>query len=265
MFALMLFLTGCISNPGSLSDGSGTETPNRRDIFAKWKVTDPNARFTSIELTDDEVYIVIEREESAEADHPARETLKFHTGKYTVSEDSVEVYLIDFGILQIDPSSGEKSAAVKLQLEPRLAFPNHDIYEFNAEKAVEIASSTKTDLICRNWKFVRFLLNGVLWEPWEEPEAWPTWEFPQSKPEITNLFSKAGTYLQTLTVDGAQTLTVLGEWKWVDENENAFYHTDWRAGNWQEDAVNVTLTETTFAITEVFNNGDILITEFEFF
>jgi len=289
MFTAALFLTGCYSNPSS---GSGTETPNRRTFSAKWEITDPDARFASIELTDAEVYIVVEREEKplakgrvnafsgavtfskaaplpkASALQSTPETAKIYTGKYTVSEDSVEVFLIGFGTLQIDLSADEKSAVVKLQLDSDVPPFRNDLsrdYEFNAQKVVEMAFSKNTELICRQWKFVRFLLNGELWEPWKEPEAWAAWEFPKSEPQITNLFSKEGTYLQTLTVDGAEPLTILGQWKWVDENENAFYHTDWKTGNWQTDAVNVTLTETAFAVTEIFNNGDILTTEFELF
>ncbi|MCL2689604.1 MAG: hypothetical protein FWE57_07145 [Chitinispirillia bacterium] len=257
-FAAALFLTGC-SNPAGLSSGggSGTETPNRKVINAKWEITDKNARFTSIELTEAQLYIVIERDQ------------KFYTGKYTILEDST-VHLANFGTLHIDLSQSGDSAAVRLQLDTNVPPFNGDPqinYEFNAERAVEIDSSKNTELLCRHWNYVRFLLNGELWEPWENPQVWEDgWEFPHSEPHITNLFSKAGTYLQTLTVDGEQTLTVLGQWRWSDENENAFYYTSWQTGAWQTYIVNVvTLTENSFAIEEMLNDGYILITEFELF
>jgi len=285
--AAALFLIGCI-NPGGLSDGSGTETPNR--FAAKWETTDPKARFVSIELTDAQVYIVVEREESSRSERCANtvkgssisgktapallkakeaqltsETPKIYIGKYTVSEDSI-IYLIDFGVLQIDLSQSGESAVIRLQLEPDIPSIGIGRYEFNAERAAEVDSSKNTDLLCRHWSYVRFLLNGELWEPWENPELWEdSWSFPQSKPQVTNLFSKAGTYLQTVIVDGVETISFLGQWRWADENENAFYHTDWQNGGWQTDMVHVTLTETTFVTTEILNHGYILTTEYELF
>ena len=266
MSAAALFLTGCILNPSGLSDGSsGTETPNRRDIFAKWEITDPCVRFSSIELTDNDVYIVILREESSKTDPLTPEAPAFYTGKYTASGDSI-VYLIDFGILEIELSSNKTSIGVKLHIAPNLPSFNGETFEFNAEKALEITSSNNTDLLCRHWKFVRFLLNGELWEPWKEPEKWESgWQFPKSEPQITNLFSKSGTYLQTSAVNGEETITVLGQWRWTDGDENAFYHTDWKTGDWQANMVHVTLTETAFATVETLNYGYILITEFELF
>jgi len=279
--AAALFLAGCTVN---LSGGSGTETPNSKIIGAKWEITDQNARFASIELTEAEVYIVIVRDGSprpssgkanmvnrtplfakaaalsqAKTAQPASETPRFYTGKYTVTGNST-VHLIDFGTLEINLSSGEEEFAdIRLQLDSGPAV----IHEFYAERAAEIVSSTNTDLLCRHWNYVRFLLNGNVWEPWDDPDSWTAWEFPESKPHITNLFSKAGTYLQTVTVDGTETFSFLGQWRWADENENAFYHTDWMTGVWQRDMVHVTLTDTTFAITEYLNYEYILITEFE--
>jgi len=276
--AAALFLTVC-SNPGS-----GTETPNRRYIYAKWEIADPAARFASIELTEAEVYIVIERGGSpqpsssastagkvpflgkaavlpkANAFRSAPEAPRFYTGNYTILGDST-VYLAGFGTLEIDLYSNRTSADIRLQLDSGPAMA----YEFNVERAVDVATSANTDLLCRHWNYARFLLNGELWEPWEEPEVWEAgWEFPESKPHITNLFSKAGTYLQTVTVDGVVTHSVLGHWRWVDGNENAFYYTGWMDGSWQTDIVNiVTLTETAFAIRESLNYGYVLTTEFE--
>ena len=286
--AMTFFLTGCQLNPA----GSGTETTNRRtSIIGKWEFTDPDTRFASVELADNGIYIVVENEGGplskvnantvngvsffgkaapllkAKAIQTTAGLSKFYTGEYTVSGS--KVILTGFGMLEIDLSIDETSAVIRLQLYDTIKDSPSNIpyipYEFNVGRAAEIASSKNTDLICRQWKFVRFLLNGELWEPWENPELWEVlWKFPEAKPEITNLFSKAGTYLQTSIVDGAEPITGLGQWRWVDDNQNSFYHTDWQTGEWLENIVNVVvLTETTLAISELFSNGDILVTEFE--
>jgi hypothetical protein len=69
--------------------------------------------------------------------------------------------------------------------------------------------------------------------------------------------------LQTLTVAGEEVITAFGQWRWVDENEDAFYHTDWMTGDWQPSEVRVALTETKLVITETLGRGDILTTEFK--
>jgi len=243
-----LFLTDChFGNPGGIG-GSGSETTN--SFVGKWEVTDANAKFVSFELTKDRVYIVVERIENPPPTIPT----KVHTGKYTVSGS--KIILTDFGTLEfeIDLSPNE-TATVKLQLDG-----SSDIYEFNVERAVEMASTANTDLICRHWKLARQAVNQ---EPWD---AAPT-------PEQTMLLSKAGTLLRTVAYSNNQSITRLVQWKWVDEYENSFYVSDWRTGDWPDQDTDmmrvVILTETTLITTETSEStgtsgyGDILTSEWE--
>jgi hypothetical protein len=106
MLSCSLGGSGTETSNRCVSCGNNTETSNRfAFIYAKLEITDPNAQFASIELTESEVYIVVEKEDKS----------KFYTGKYTVLEDST-FHLIDFGILKINLSPDRTSAVIQYKL-----------------------------------------------------------------------------------------------------------------------------------------------------
>jgi hypothetical protein len=140
-----------------------------------------------------------------------------HTGKYRI--DGSTIVLEGFGVLNIITFTSEEfNFSFKLE-------DSEVIYECRAVKQEnKIASTTRTDMLCRAWKFGNVI----------NPE--------NGMPDIVGgvgLFTKAGTYL-AMYPDGT---AELDEWRWADAEEKTMEITTHK---WQaKEIVDVELTAST--------------------
>jgi hypothetical protein len=236
------------NNNGSVS----TET-----LSAKWEIADVNSEFKSFEFNEDGTYIVVIHAAGVQPLSMAAAKASFlksgksmaprsnapdvesnlspvHTGNYQINGNTIT--LSGFGLIEVISITNEEFT-FSFTLEA-----TGDEYSFEANKAAEpIASSSRTDTLCRTWVIDRITdvdnndieedyVNGIL--------------------NSIVLFSKAGTYL-VMYADEAKEAG-LSEWKWANSEETELYYSwdNWEDG-WDDNIVRISeLTPTSLVIDE---------------
>jgi hypothetical protein len=187
LLLLLLFSFSCSK------DGDDNKDPNaavRESISAKWNVSDVTGRISS------QAYESFEFNKSGNYIIVVDGTVLF--GLYEILDDKSTLQLEDFGTIKI-LSVNENAISFTLTL-------NGDDTELTvtAVKADEMASSTKTELLCKTWQLVT--MNG-------DPVAGTEYD-------LTVLFSAAGTYFVSYNDPGeGESEGGLALWAWKDSSE----------------------------------------------
>jgi hypothetical protein len=224
VFALgAAMMSSCSDDGGGNGDGGGGGNLKKSDLIGKWETGTNSLGVVSVEfgVSNDYVAVVDESLARAVEDYVA------YYGTYSISGD--EVTLSNLGTMTVNSVGG---GAIDFTFEPQ----SGGSVEFTGEKAQEMASTTKTDLLCRTWRVVDHETNNT-------------------DPQSTDLpehiyFSKAGTYL--LSYDDGY--SDLANWKWKSEAEGKFYYS-WRFPPvWEEDKVATieTLTATSLVVYDEY-------------
>lgn len=215
-FSSKLILSVAIVMTIAVSCGKDEESPQPGlfdTINGKWEVNG-SSEFESFEFNQSGNYIVVVPAGGAGP------TVQF--GTYEVINNTT-VELSNFGTIS-EAQVGTNSIDFKLEV---VSNPGSKV-TLNASKKAEMASSSKTALLCRTWKLVSVDGVSVVGTP----------------DELTVLFSKAGTYFVSTNA------TDVAEWKWKTSAEVAFFYT-WSGTFVDEDYVDIIeLTASTLKIDE---------------
>ncbi|MDH6307254.1 hypothetical protein M2451_000403 [Dysgonomonas sp. PFB1-18] len=234
LFLFTAFLFSC-SNDDDNNQGDDTIDPTLAEVVtddSKWISISSDSRILSLEFNSSGNYIAVE---NTLAKSTNGQQIRF--GTYT-RKDASTISLSGLGTVKV--SSIINNTAT---MEITLTGSSTPII-FRGVKLAEMASTTKTDMLCQTWEIVKY--NG---------ESAVGTEFDA----MTVLFSKAGTYFVTAP-NGGDDMGGLAEWKWKpDTNETEFLYT-WN-GSFEGDyagsfATINELTATYLKITEVFEDED---------
>jgi hypothetical protein len=160
-------------------------------ICAKWNVNN-TSEYVSFEFNESGNYIVIKNQTSKSTNN---QIILF--GTYTVLNRKA-IELSDLGTFTI-LDMVDVSASFSLQLIGN----SGNALIFNTTKSTEMASTAKTDLLCKTWKMLT--VN-------EEPVV-------GTEMELVVLFSKAGTYLVTYVNPEYENDGGMAHWMWKDATE----------------------------------------------
>jgi hypothetical protein len=180
-----MMVVGC-DNGSTGSSGSGIVS--KETISGKWEIGDSSN--STFEFTTDNIYIVVGNF-GQPTSRAVTQQVYVYTGKYTISDSKIT--LEGFGVIEVKSFSDE-AFIFSLKLAD-----SNESYNFQAIKQENtIASSSRTNLLCRYWKVVK-----VSDSDFEDDIGKGV------------LFSKAGTYLVTFN-DGT---SGLAEWKWKNTEQ----------------------------------------------
>ena len=226
-------------------------------MSAKWIISKSNSPYASFEFTNEGNYIVVGNTATPRSGSASRSsTTKLFTGNRTetvntrASEFESPVY---FGTYSINGNkinlAGLGVMEVKNLTDEDISFSfkpdaTGTTSNYEADKAAPVATSSKTDLLCRTWVVQRVTRNGA-----DDPDA--------SSIGFVTVFSKAGTYLFIPDSGGVG----LARWRWADSAENAIHYT-WWAVDW-EDYGTATITKldnNNLVIQEVIEDEGVSVT-----
>jgi hypothetical protein len=204
-------------------DGStgGSGIVSKETISGKWETGD--SANSTFEFTTDNVYIVVGNF-GQPTSRAATQQIYVYTGKYTIS--GTKITLEGFGVIEVKSFSDEEfSFSLKLT-------DSNEAYNFQAVKQENtIASSSRTNLLCRYWKVVK-----VSDPEYGELIGWGV------------LFSRAGTYLVTHN-DGT---SGLAEWKWKNTEQTILQYSwdHWASSDGSGEVQILELTASSFKLVE---------------
>lgn len=198
-------------------------------LIGRWEAAQNSSGIVSVEFGVSGNYIVAALPGTAvtRAEEYDAEDLTVYFGTYTIGGDVVA--LSDLGTVTVKSLD---AAAIYFTLDGGGEIGAIDLV---GAKAPEMPASTRTDLLCRTWKFVDLETND------------PYGDGPDDGFEHV-YFSKAGTYLVTY-LDGTKQLA---NWKWKSEASGELYYSWDFPADWAEDGLVTveTLTEDSLVITE---------------
>jgi len=174
-------------------------------ISAKWIVGNVSD-YVSFEFNESGNYIVVENTTTSLTNG---HTIIF--GNYEIVNNNT-VVLSDFGTLTVS-GINKNSISFSIQLTGN---PDNEI-NINASKQQEMASSERTDLLCKTWELVTVNGGSVVGTAYN----------------LTVLFSKAGTYL-VVYKDPKDGIDDLAQWKWKDEAETQLLYSREEVPVWDE-------------------------------
>jgi hypothetical protein len=169
------------------TDGLGLDT-----ISAKWNISTAGSEYASIELSEQGGYIVI--------DNKAKPDI--HVGIYQI-KDRNTIKLLNFGTMVLEPQTDD---------DIRFTFTDKDgqkISMLGASRSGHVAESSRTDILCRTWKLIKYDGRGT----------------KDTSMDDAFFFSKAGTYLVTYPDRDP----ALAKWRWQDADEKVLQYSwdDW--------------------------------------
>ena len=285
----VMFVTLLVScnNDDDDSSNGGSNAANG-SIAGKWVISDSNSPYASFEFTEDGHYIVEGKtanttQSTGTASKPVKSlstkpsiktvggfllsvkdddegsdqspTVNF--GEYTREGDKI-IHLLDYGTIEIT-SITDKEIRFTFTLEA-----TGEIYNFVAEKAAPVSTSSKMDLLFgKLWVFQKLEWSNyevtnptnaglIAWQEYygDDWEAKVLEDINNNWTAMYNnfdrLFSDAGTYLWIYHEGGDARLA---HWRWADEGETAM---DVSWDNW------ATTTEIPLIIVELTSNTLVL-------
>lgn len=211
---------------------SNVELPVKvENIAAKWDVSKSDNQYIFFEFTENNKYIVIE---NSTVKSTTNDKI-YHTGTYEIVGEK-EIRLSGFGVITI-VSLGKGNFSFSLKLNSTSEQP----ISFTANKTTEIATSSRTLLLCKTWQTIT------------------------SYGSINVTFTKSGTYFVENNEDGEQSFESV-TWRWNNSSETEIYYE--RDDDDPEDQNGVVkiveLTETRLIISEILDGED-FIREFSIF
>jgi len=219
---VLLFGIAIIGCDNGLKSGSGGIV-SKEAINGKWETGD--SANSTFEFTTDNIYIVVGNF-GQPTSRAATQQVYVYTGKYTIS--GTKITLEGFGVIEVKSFSDEEfSFSLKLT-------DSNETYNFQAVKQENtIASSSRTNLLCRYWKVAKV-------------------DNPSYESQIGDgvLFSKAGTYL-VMHKNGS---SGLAEWRWKNTEQTIFQYS-WDQWEEADDAEVQELTASGFKLVDIGDGG----------
>ncbi len=234
--------TACSDDEKGNGNGNGNGNTGNSSLAGKWEVEENDLGIVSVEFDGRNNYVVVATNEwlniSMNRHRPtSRAEVEIEYiplfGTYTVEGD--KVILSGFGTITI---SSIADGVIEFTLE---VDGEDEAVSLSGEKQQEMASSSKTDMLCRTWKLVS--MNPPVVEEGEDGD---------SKPEFV-YFSKAGTYL--VSFENGESM--LSNWKWKSEADGTIYYSDEFPPVWEDEytATVTKLTANLLEVTEVYEDG----------
>ena len=183
----------------SCEEDEPKDTLTKETISAKWVVTG-SSNYESFEFNESSNYIIAENSAAKAAVGQI-----VHYGVYQIINNET-INLVDFGTIKVT-SLEEENFNFTLTLDND---PNNNI-NIEASKQADIASSSRTDLLCRTWEMVTIDGESVA----------------GTEMELNVLFSSAGTYFVEYFSPGSEGDGGLAQWQWKDEDE------EWICYSWE--------------------------------
>lgn len=220
-------------------DDSSPNAIKQETISAKWNV-DGTSEFKSFEFNKNGNYIVVKKGGSVTGKLAIDDGEVVLFGTYEIL-DSETLLLSNFGTIKI-ANINQDTMDYTVTLEDS----EKSVYTISVTKADELASSVKTELLCKTWKLVET-------DGYEHDDA--------DGVELL-LFSKAGTYLTSLLMPQSDPDTEIAKWKWKDGTETKVFYSwketpEWNLDNEDEGEVEIVeLTENRLVISEMYDNEE---------
>ncbi len=202
----------------------------KSSISAKWDV-DNSGKYVSFEFNESGNYIIVK---DVTTTYDSKQIVLF--GTYQILENN-DISLSGFGTLNIIDIE-KNGIRFSIQLIDNTI---NEIF-INASRQAEIASSTKTDLLCKTWEMLT--VNG-------EPAV-------GTDMEITSLFSKSGTYFVSYAIPEDENAGGLAKWRWKDETETHLLYSWAEIPVWEK-ADSVHVSELTSTKLEIIDGDDTYI------
>lgn len=173
-----------------LNGAEGTDGLDLDTINAKWNIATAGSAYASIELSGQGGYIVIDTiDNQAKAD--------VHIGIYQI-KDRKTIDLLGLGTMVLESQTGNAI---------RFTFTDKDGQKksvMGASRSENVAESSRTDILCRTWKLIRY--DGR--------------DTKDTAMEDMFFFSKAGTYLVTYP----NREPAIARWRWQNADEKALQY-----------------------------------------
>lgn len=256
-FSRLLFSVALVSLVFSCKKDKTEETQKTKidhPIIGKWNIAKEDSPYLSFEFNEDGNYIVVVNQSSTGGgkvylDTKSRSTLLSREGLAKSENAKSNLSPIHFGTYKIE---GNKIILSGFGLIDIISLTEEEFHfsftiqstgeklEYIADKTKEaISSSNKTDMLCRTWAIERvsidrdnFSEEEIEMYEYAHGENWlqvMTATYNEAYKGTIVLFSKAGTYM---TYREGEDEANMAEWKWTNQEENAFYYS-W--DNWQSD------------------------------
>lgn len=199
----------------------------KETISAKWIVGGTSV-YESFEFNKSGNYIVVK---NATTKSESGQIVLF--GTYVIVDETT-ITLSNFGTLKIS-TLNDNSLSFSIQLTGNPA----NTIVITATKQNEMATTTRTDLLCKTWEMVT--LNGE--------------SVVGTDMELTVLFSKAGTYLVTFVIPLEENSGDLAQWKWKNVAETELLYSWDEVPVWSE-ANSVQIPELTATTLKIIEDED---------
>ncbi|MDR2096811.1 MAG: hypothetical protein LBP76_15010 [Treponema sp.] len=170
-----------------LNGGKGGDGLTLDTINTKWNISTAGSEYASIELSGQGGYIVVGNKEKPDV----------HIGIYQI-QDRKTIKLLDLGTMVLESQTGD---AIRFSFTGR---DGQNIALLDAAKAENVAESSRTDLLCRTWRLIRY--DGQ--------------DTKDTAMDDVFFFSKAGTYLVTYP----DREPALAGWRWQDAQEKVLQY-----------------------------------------
>jgi hypothetical protein len=236
IFAVMLIFSTLLSCE---KDDKDSISLKKETISAKW-VVDGFSNYDSFEFNESGNYIVVLNNiidmaaESNALKSTVAPIIKF--GTYKITDDKT-IVLVGFGKIKIT-SIDESSFSFTFQLED-----DSEVVALTTTRTEDMASSSRTDLLCRTWEMVT--IDGV--------------SVKGTSMELSVLFSTAGTYFVSYanpSSSGSQ--GGLAQWTWKDAEETTLCYS-WTGAPTCLGENEVTIPELTSSKLKIIEDGSTYI------
>lgn len=251
------------------------KTKIEHPIIGKWNITKEGSPYLSFEFNKDGNYIVVESKSSTEGKLNVDTGIKsslFNRNGISLSENAKSnLSPVHFGTFKIEGDkitlSGFGLIDIVTLTEEEFHFSftiqsTGEKFEYTADRTKEaISSSSKTEMLCRTWAIERVSVDLDKFDEEEieiyeitHGENWHeviTASFNEAYKGGIILFSKAGTYMNYKEGESA---AAMAEWKWVSEEEKAFYYSwdNWQ-GEWEKSIAQISeISSTRLVIDDVY-------------
>lgn len=177
---------------------------SKETISAKWNIEDAASEYKSVEFNESGNYIMVRNSTKKSTQE---EDLVFGTYKI-LNENTIE--LSNFGIIVVNDLTNN---SVSLTITPK-ATPSSKINISAVKAEISVDNTPRTELLCRTWN-----MDSVA--GYEE----------DSVPQLTVLFSNAGTYFVNIIDSQNGEIGGLAKWRWKDNTEKIMCY------SWDEEII----------------------------
>jgi hypothetical protein len=211
-------------------DSKSAVTDTKKSISKKWIIENRKSTLSSdyiwFEFNLDDIYIIGKTDGT------------ILSGSYTISDDTKSIRLTNYGVMTINTLS-DTEFAFSLKLNN-----STDSITLSATPAQVIASSSKTDMFCRNWNLDK------------TTDSDTTILYPNTEStKLEVIFSNYGTYFVTNVYKDSTTEYLNRQWKWKDQSETIICYGDLTCNCTGDNEV--TIVELTNTLLKMNEDGEL--------